>query len=88
MIDGMRSPKLTSAQVVGKSADPVTRFQLGNGARIERLNWGGDPSAKGVKQSFAMMVNYVYDLQRLDKYRTGFGKGKIAASRDIQGLKF
>jgi hypothetical protein len=35
-----------------------------------------------------MMVNYVYDLQRLDKYRTGFGRGKIAASRDIQGLKF
>jgi malonyl-CoA decarboxylase len=66
----------------------VARFHLGNGARIERLNWGGDPSAKGVKQSFAMMVNYVYDLQRLDKYRIGFGKGKIAASSAVLALKF
>ena len=79
---------LTCEMVDGKPVDPVARFHLGNGARIERLNWVGDPSTKGIKQSFAMMVNYVYDLQRLDKYRTGFGKGKIAASRDIQGLKF
>src|SRR5690606_7253931 len=36
----------------GKPLDPVARFHLGNGARVERLNWAGDPSAKGLKQSF------------------------------------
>ena len=79
---------LTSAMVDGKPADPVARFHLGNGARIERLNWAGDGSAKGIKQSFGLMVNYVYDLNRLDKYRTGLAKGNIAASRDIMALKF
>jgi malonyl-CoA decarboxylase len=74
--------------VDGKPADPVARFHLGNGARIERLNWAGDGSAKGIKQSFGLMVNYVYDLNRLDKYRTGLAKGNIAASRDIMALKF
>jgi malonyl-CoA decarboxylase len=86
--DAMRNPQLTSAQVDGKSADPVTRFHLGNGARIERINWGGDPCAKGFKQSYALMVNYVYDLHRLDEYRIGFGKGKIAASSAVLALKF
>ncbi|MEP6792363.1 MAG: malonyl-CoA decarboxylase family protein, partial [Ramlibacter sp.] len=44
----------------GKPVDPVARFHLGNGARIERLNWAGDPSAKGQKQSYGLMVNYLY----------------------------
>jgi malonyl-CoA decarboxylase len=79
---------LTSVTVDGKPVDPVARFHLGNGARIERLNWGGDHSTKGIKQSFALMVNYVYDLNRLDKYRTGFVNGKVAASKDILLLKF
>src|SRR5690606_9919268 len=35
----------------GKPLDPVARFHLGNGARVERINWGGDPSPKGLKQS-------------------------------------
>jgi malonyl-CoA decarboxylase len=74
--------------VDGKPVDPVTRFHLGNGARIERLNWGGDPSAKGFKQSYGMMVNYLYDLKRLDKYRAQFAKSKIAVSSEIESLKF
>ena len=78
---------LTRATVDGKPADPVARFHLGNGARIERLNWGGDRSTKGINQSFALMVNYVYDLNRLDKYRGAFAKGNVAASRDILALK-
>ena len=53
----------------GKPVDPVARFHLGNGARVERLNWAGDPSAKGLKQSYGLMVNYLYDLKRLDKHR-------------------
>jgi malonyl-CoA decarboxylase len=61
---------LGRALVDGKPADPVARFHLGNGARVERLNWAGDPSPKGHKQSYGLMVNYLYDLKRLDKHRT------------------
>lgn len=72
----------------GHPLDPVARFHLGNGARIERLNWAADPSAKGVKQSCALMVNYLYDLKRLDKYRAQLAQGKIPVSGDIASLKF
>jgi malonyl-CoA decarboxylase len=54
----------------------VARFHLGNGARVERLNWYGDPSPKGLKQSYGLMVNYLYDLKRLDKHRAQLGAGR------------
>ncbi len=66
--------------------DPVARFHLGNGARIERLNWAADPSAKGVKQSYGLMVNYLYDLKRLDKHRALLAQGKIPVSASIHDL--
>jgi malonyl-CoA decarboxylase len=70
----------------GKPLDPVARFHLGNGARIERLNWAGDPSAKGLKQSFGIMVNYLYDLKRLDKHRTLYAQGQIPVAGAIEEL--
>ncbi|MDB5890726.1 MAG: Malonyl-CoA decarboxylase [Polaromonas sp.] len=70
----------------GKPVDAVARFHLGNGARIERINWAGDPSAKGVKQSYGLMVNYVYDLRRLDRHRSMLAEGKIPAAGDIEHL--
>lgn len=70
----------------GKPLDPVARFHLGNGARIERLNWAGDPSNKGLKQSFGIMVNYLYDLKRLDKHRTQFSQGQIPVAGAIEEL--
>ena len=70
----------------GKPVDPVARFHLGNGARVERLNWAGDPSAKGVKQSFGLMVNYLYDLKRLDKHRTMLSQGEIPMAGAIEDL--
>ncbi len=79
---------LSQALVKGKPPDPVARFHLGNGARIERLNWSGDPSAKGFRQSYGMMVNYLYDLKRLDKYRSQFANSQIAVASDIKGLEF
>jgi malonyl-CoA decarboxylase len=72
--------------VEGKPVDPVARFHLGNGARIERLNWLGDPSPKGLQQSYGLMVNYLYDLRRLDKYRAELAQGKIAVSGEIAKL--
>ena len=70
----------------GKPADPVARFHLGNGARVERLNWGGDQSTKGIKQSYGLMVNYLYDLKRLEKHLGLFAQGKVAVSGQIEAL--
>lgn len=50
----------------GQLVDSVARFHMGNGARLERLNWAADTSSKGLKQSAGLMVNYLYDLEQLD----------------------
>ena len=70
----------------GKPLDAVARFHLGNGARVERLNWAADPSPKGLKQSYGLMVNYLYDLKRLDKHRAMLAQGKVPVSTGIQDL--
>lgn len=72
--------------VDGKPVDAVARFHLGNGARVERLNWAGDPSAKGLKQSYGLMVNYLYDPRRLDKHRAQLAHGEIPLSGAIEDL--
>ncbi|MBL0244794.1 MAG: malonyl-CoA decarboxylase family protein [Rhodoferax sp.] len=77
---------LGQALVDGKPVDPVARFHLGNGARVERLNWAGDPSGKGLKQSYGLMVNYLYDLRRLDKHRRQLAQGKIPVSKAVEAL--
>ena len=69
-----------------KPLDSVAKFHLGNGARIERLNWAGDPSGKGMKQSYGLMVNYLYDLKRLDKHRALLAQGKIPVAKAIEDL--
>jgi malonyl-CoA decarboxylase len=70
----------------GEPVDPVARFHLGNGARVERINWAADPSSKGNKQSYGLMVNYLYDLKRLDKHRNMLAQGKIPVSSDVENL--
>jgi malonyl-CoA decarboxylase len=70
----------------GKPVDPVARFHLGNGARVERLNWAADPSPKGLRQSYGLMVNYLYDLKRLDKHRAMLMKGTVPGSSAVQAL--
>ena len=77
---------LGRAMVDDKPVDPVARFHLGNGARVERLNWAGDPSSKGLKQSFGMMVNYLYDLKRIDKHRGLLAQGRVPVSSEIDSL--
>ncbi|MBS7807863.1 malonyl-CoA decarboxylase [Variovorax sp. PCZ-1] len=70
----------------GQPLDAVAKFHLGNGSRVERINWAADPSAKGTKQSFGLMVNYLYDLKQIDKHRQSLAAGKIACSADIKKL--
>jgi malonyl-CoA decarboxylase len=55
---------------------------------VERLNWAGDPSPKGIKQSYGLMVNYLYDLKRLDKHREGLASGRIPVASAVSNLFF
>jgi len=66
--------------------DPVARFHLDNGARLERLNPLADLSSKGVKQSSALMVNYLYDLQKIESHHEKFIRGEVAHSRAVAAL--
>jgi malonyl-CoA decarboxylase len=69
----------------GRPLDPVARFHLGNGARLERLNFLGDISARGLKQSHGMMVNYLYDLDKIEMNHEAYAeKGVIAAAPAIR----
>jgi malonyl-CoA decarboxylase len=63
--------------------DPVARFHLDNGARLERLNPLGDLAPKGIKQSFGMMVNYLYDLDRVEVHHEKFIQGEVSYSRAL-----
>jgi malonyl-CoA decarboxylase len=69
-----------------RSGDPVARFHLDNGARLERLNALGDLSVKGAKQSFGLMVNYLYDLQKVEAHHEKFVQGEVAHSRAVSAL--
>jgi malonyl-CoA decarboxylase len=66
--------------------DPVARFHLGNGACVEAINWAADLSPKGMKQSFGLMVNYLYDLKKLDKHRDMLSKAIIPVSSKVSKL--
>ena len=67
--------------------DPVARFHLGNGARLERINPLGDASPKGMKQSFGVMVNYLYDVADLEQNVESFAReGTIATSAAVRRL--
>lgn len=67
--------------------DPVARFHLGNGAQIARLNWLGDTSANGIKQSAGLLVNYVYELKKVEENHEAFvNDGVIATSSEVQKL--
>jgi malonyl-CoA decarboxylase len=63
--------------------DPVARFHLDNGARLERLNPHGNMSVKGLKQSFGVMVNYLYDLDKIEASHEKFKQGEVARSRAV-----
>lgn len=67
--------------------DPVARFHLGNGARLERINWRGDNSEKGLAQSAGFLVNYYYSLKDIEKNHEAFvNDKKVVASSAILTL--
>jgi malonyl-CoA decarboxylase len=71
----------------GRQIDPVARFHLGNGARLEQMNFAGDMSDKGLQQSHGLMVNYLYALDEIESNHEAFAeKGTVAAAPAIRKL--
>ncbi len=67
--------------------DPVARFHLRNGARLARINWRGDVSAKGFSQSAGMMVNYVYDPRDIERNHEDYvANGTVAVTPAVRRL--
>lgn len=68
-------------------ADSVARFHLRNGARLERINWLGDTSFNGMRQSHGLLVNYVYDESHIDQNHEAYlHEGVVAHSEGITRL--
>lgn len=71
----------------GAPADPVARFHLGNGARLEHIHLGGDLSESGLEGSYGVMVNYLYDLKQIEKRHEAFAhSGEVAHSPTVGKL--
>ena len=67
--------------------DPVARFHLGNGARLERIHPGADASQKGRQQSAGFMVSYLYDLDAIERSHEIFAEtGEVIASNEVRRL--
>jgi len=68
-----------------KAYDPVANFHLANGARIERLNWLGDTSKKGMQQSGGIMVNYYYKMTDIEKNHEYYiTENRISCAKEIK----
>jgi malonyl-CoA decarboxylase len=67
--------------------DPVARFHLGNGARLERINWLGNTAARGMRESYGVMVNYLYDRDAIEANHEAFvHSGQVVRSAAVDGL--
>jgi malonyl-CoA decarboxylase len=71
----------------GRPLDPVARFHLGNGARLERIDWLGDTSGKGLAESAGVMVNYLYALDLIEANHESYANsGEVVASPAVRRL--
>jgi malonyl-CoA decarboxylase len=78
---------LTRQPSPGSRIDPVARFHLGNGARLERINWLGNTAQRAIQESFGIMVNYLYDHDSIENNHEAFVRdGTIVRSSDVDAL--
>ncbi|MEO8487195.1 MAG: malonyl-CoA decarboxylase family protein, partial [Betaproteobacteria bacterium] len=68
--------------------NPVAKFHLNNGARLERINWMADASRQGLRESLGMMVNYLYVPRAIQSNHQKFVRGEIVASHKVRSLSF
>ena len=94
-VDAMHEPMLRAAAtyfMTGRNArgsplNSVARFHLGNGARLERLDWPADLSERGRAQSYGLMVNYLYDLGDIEKNHEAYAENRtVTAASAIRKL--
>jgi len=78
---------LTRHASTEEPTDPVARFHLGNGARLERINWLGNTAPRGIQESFGIMVNYLYDLETIESNHEAFvNDGTVMRSADVDAF--
>ncbi len=78
---------LTRQPSPGTRIDPVARFHLGNGARLERINWLGNTAPRAIQESFGIMVNYLYDHDDIEANHEAFvHDGAVARSPEVGAL--
>lgn len=71
----------------GRLLDPVARFHLGNGARLERINWLANTGSAGMAASHGVMVNYLYKLGEIERNHEAFASGQpVAMSAQVRRL--
>jgi malonyl-CoA decarboxylase len=71
----------------GSPVDSVARFHLGNGARLERLNWLADTSERAISQACGLMVNYLYDLEDIEENHEAYAQQRtVVASKAVTSL--
>jgi malonyl-CoA decarboxylase len=70
----------------GRDGNPVAKFHLGNGAKLHLINWAGDLSRKGLRESAGLMVNYLYDLGSVEDNHERFANGEIVYSKAVGRL--
>ena len=76
---------LKARSAKGRVIDSVARFHLGNGARLERIDWLGDLSPKGMRESAGIMVNYLYRLDVIEENHEAFANdGEDVASNVVK----
>lgn len=93
--DDLEAPLLAAAAAYfmraktsrNKPVDAVARFHLGNGARLERINFLGDRSARGLRQSHGLMVNYLYDLAAIERNHEAYAEDReVVVSSAVRRL--
>jgi malonyl-CoA decarboxylase len=78
---------LTGAEGPKGSIDPVARFHLSNGARLERVNWLGNVAPRGIEESYGIMVNYLYDPKTIEANHEAFAHdGMVVCSPEVNAL--
>jgi malonyl-CoA decarboxylase len=78
---------LKARNAKGRVIDSVARFHLGNGARLERIDWLGDLSPKGMRESAGIMVNYLYRLDDIEENHEAYANtGEVVASNSVKKL--
>jgi malonyl-CoA decarboxylase len=92
LADAEKMPALTAQYLChakrpdGQPADPVARFHLNNGALIHAVHQHADTASLAQKQSFGMMVNYLYHVPDIEQNHEKYADGKVVTAAAIQAL--